>query len=165
MESQTEKMQIKRAGKPDRRLCWRLLVSAAMAAACFQASAQYAIDWSTIDGGGGTSTGGVYSVSGTIAQPDAGRMSGGNYMVEGGFWGIIAAVQVTGSPPLTITLSNGNVIVSWPPPSTGFILQENTDLNTAIWTTVATPPSDNGSTVSVILSPSAGNHYYRLIQP
>ena len=32
----------------------------------------YQIDWFTIDGGGGTSTGGVYSVSGTIGQPDAG---------------------------------------------------------------------------------------------
>ena len=31
-----------------------------------------AVDWFTIDGGGGTSTGGVYSVSGTIGQPDAG---------------------------------------------------------------------------------------------
>ena len=29
------------------------------------ASAQHAIPWHTIDGGGGTSTGGVYSVSGT----------------------------------------------------------------------------------------------------
>ena len=37
------------------------------------ASAQsYAIDWHTIDGGGGTSTGGVYAVSGTIGQHDAG---------------------------------------------------------------------------------------------
>ena len=37
----------------------------------------FSLDWSTIDGGGGTSTGGVYSVSGTIGQPDAGAMSGG----------------------------------------------------------------------------------------
>ena len=42
------------------------------------AAQTYALDWSTIDGGGGTSTGGVYAVSGTIGQPDAGRMSGGN---------------------------------------------------------------------------------------
>jgi hypothetical protein len=43
------------------------------------ASAQtYSIDWSTVDGGG-TSTGGVYSVSGTLGQPDAGAMSGGDY--------------------------------------------------------------------------------------
>ena len=47
----------------------------------------YAIDWYTIDGGGGTSTGGVFSVSGTIGQPDAGVMSGGNFTVQGGFWG------------------------------------------------------------------------------
>ena len=43
----------------------------------------YSIDWFTIDGGG-TSTGGVHSVSGTISQPDAGRMSGGSYAIDGG---------------------------------------------------------------------------------
>src|SRR6266446_8892605 len=58
---------------------------------------QYSIDWYTIDGGGGTSTGGVYSVSGTIGQPDAGTMSGGNYSLAGGFWGLIAAVQTAGA--------------------------------------------------------------------
>src|ERR1017187_274191 len=47
----------------------------------------YSIDWSTIDGGGGVSTGGVYQVNGTIGQPDAGAaMTGGNYSVSGGFW-------------------------------------------------------------------------------
>ena len=53
-----------------------------------RASAQsFSIDWFTIDGGGGTSTGGVFSVSGTIGQPDAGTpMSGGNFSVSGGFW-------------------------------------------------------------------------------
>ena len=34
----------------------------------------YTVDWMTVDGGGGTSTGGVYSVTGTIGQPDAGVM-------------------------------------------------------------------------------------------
>ncbi len=34
--------------------------------------AEYSIDWSTVDDGGSTSTGGVYAVSGTIGQPDAG---------------------------------------------------------------------------------------------
>jgi len=32
----------------------------------------YSIDWYKIAGGGGTSTGGVYAVSGTIGQHDAG---------------------------------------------------------------------------------------------
>jgi len=33
------------------------------------ARAQLAIQWSTIDGGGGTSSGGAYTLSGTIGQP------------------------------------------------------------------------------------------------
>ena len=32
----------------------------------------YSIDWYKIAGGGGTSTGGTYAVSGTIGQPEAG---------------------------------------------------------------------------------------------
>src|SRR5258708_36650920 len=62
----------------------------------------YSIDWFTIDGGGGTSTGGVYSVSGTIGQPDAGQMSGGNFTLAGGFWSI-APLQSINAPRLTIT--------------------------------------------------------------
>ncbi len=69
-----------------------LLFSAALAQA-----QSYSIDWFTIDGGGGASTGGVYQVSGTIGQPDAGKMSGGNFTIDGGFWGIIAAVQTPGA--------------------------------------------------------------------
>src|SRR5437016_8913595 len=81
----------------------------------------YLIDWFTIDGGGGTSTGGVYSVSGTIGQPDAGAtMSGGNYSLSGGCWSLFA-IQSPGSPLLTITLTTTNTaLVSWPFPSTGF---------------------------------------------
>ena len=49
------------------------------------ASAQnYRIEWFTIDGGGGTSSGGQYTLSGTIGQPDAGELKGGNYVLEGG---------------------------------------------------------------------------------
>ena len=46
----------------------------------------YEITWSTIDGGGGRSTGADFALVGTIGQPDAGEMSGGDYRVHGGFW-------------------------------------------------------------------------------
>ncbi len=46
----------------------------------------YELSWRTIDGGGGTSMGGTYIVRGTIGQPDAGVMSGGDYEFLGGFW-------------------------------------------------------------------------------
>ena len=47
---------------------------------------RYPKSWSTIDGGGGVSSGGDYTLSGTIGQPDAGTMSGGAYLLAGGFW-------------------------------------------------------------------------------
>jgi hypothetical protein len=42
--------------------------------------------WSTIDGGGGRSSGGDFALVGTIGQPDAGKMAGGDYKLSGGFW-------------------------------------------------------------------------------
>ena len=44
--------------------------------------------WNTIDGGGATfSTGGGFSLGGTIGQPDAGSaLSGGSFSLIGGFW-------------------------------------------------------------------------------
>ncbi len=58
-----------------------------LAASASVASAQYAVNWYTIDGGGGTSSGATYTVSGTIGQPDAGApMTGATYTVTGGFW-------------------------------------------------------------------------------
>ena len=50
------------------------------------ASGQYKIDWYTIDGGGGTSSGGPYTLSGTMGQPDADWCAGGPYELLGGFW-------------------------------------------------------------------------------
>jgi len=48
--------------------------------------ADYSISWYTIDGGGGQSSGGPYILTGTIGQPDAGYLGGGNYELLGGFW-------------------------------------------------------------------------------
>ena len=137
---------------------------------CLCASAvqaqNYSIDWSTIDAGGGTSTGGVYSVSGTIGQADAGHMSGGAYTIDGGFWGIIAAVPGPGGPSLRVVRSSTNtVIVCWPASSTGFSLQENTAAAAVNWTTVTNVPATVGSEKQVILSPPGGNRFYRLMSP
>jgi hypothetical protein len=125
----------------------------------------YTVDWLTIDGGGGTSTGGVYSVSGTIGQPDAGHLSGGNYALDGGFWGIIAAVQMPGAPLLSVSLTSTNsVLVSWPYPSTGFSLQQNGVLGTTNWVGVTNTPAHIGEQWQVIAHPPAGNRFYRLVK-
>jgi hypothetical protein len=122
----------------------------------------FAINWFTIDGGGGTSTGSVYSISGTIGQPDAGAMSGGSYRLEGGFWNATVTVQTEGAPLLTITRAGGSVVLSWPSSSTGFVLQENSSLATSNWSNVVSVPNDDGTNKSVTISMALGNRFYRL---
>jgi len=69
----------------------------------------YSIDWFTLDGGGGASDGGVYSVSGTLGQPDAGTMSGGHYSLAGGFWGASQTPPPAGSVIISVRLVGGEV--------------------------------------------------------
>lgn len=58
-----------------------------------QSDGGYDLTWNTVDGGGYTfSTGGDYSLGGTIGQADAGQMGGGDYTLSGGFWGGIVSV-------------------------------------------------------------------------
>jgi hypothetical protein len=134
-----------------------------LALAPFTPTQQYSIDWSKVAGGGGTSTGGVYSVTVTIGQPDAGNaMSGGNYSLTGGFWSLIAVVQTAGLPNLTITHSGNSVIVSWP--NTGsYTLQQNANLALANgWATSGYIINTINGTNSVTITPPTGNLFFRL---
>jgi hypothetical protein len=130
-------------------------------------AADYSIDWYTVDGGGGTSTGGVYSLSGTIGQPDAGAMSGGNYTLVGGFWGVVAAIQTPGAPWLTIGRTNASVVVSWPTPAEGFVLQQTPVLSAgpSPWVQVPFPYTTNPSDIRVTFPAPVGNKYFRLYKP
>ena len=74
------------------------------------ANAQLNIDWYTIDGGGATSSGASFSLTGTIGQPDAAASSGGTFQCGGGFWGAMGGGSAlcypncdasSGSPLLT----------------------------------------------------------------
>jgi hypothetical protein len=144
---------------------WRIklaVICILTSALCLPALGQYSIDWSTIDGGGGTSTGGVYSVSGTIGQPDAGGpMTNGQYSVTGGFWALPTAVQVTGAPMLTITPATpGNATISWIPNTPGYVLQETAVLSPANWTN-----SPSGSANPVTVPATVPTKFYRLFKP
>jgi hypothetical protein len=62
-----------------------LLLFATLAAA---AGPQPDLDRWTVDGGGGTSRGGAYVLSGTTGQAEAGAtLRGAPYTLSGGFWG------------------------------------------------------------------------------
>ena len=63
-----------------------LVLVCACAPGLAQSGGPYTLEWSTVDGGGGTSTGGPYTLTGTIGQPDAGAMSGHTFELLGGLW-------------------------------------------------------------------------------
>jgi hypothetical protein len=129
----------------------------------------FSINWYTIDGGGGTSTSEVYSVSGTIGQPDANTLTGGPYTLVGGFWSIVAAIQTPGAPFLSISqdATSSDITVSWPRPATGYLLQETTVLtgSTVPWADVAFPYRTNQTDIFIAVPNPAGNKFYRLRKP
>ena len=128
---------------------------------------QYSIDWYKVAGGGGTSTGGTFTVSGTIGQHDAGGpMTGGQYSLTGGFWALISVVQTPGTPNLTVRFVGPNsVVVSWP--NTGsYTLQQNSNVgNPAGWTTSGYTITPANGTNSITITPPTGNLFFRLSNP
>lgn len=69
---------------------WRAAAILALAMAAggpALAADSYDLFFYTIDDGGYTfCTGGGYALGGTIGQPDAAIMTGGEYSLQGGFW-------------------------------------------------------------------------------
>lgn len=139
------------------------LVAGAILFLATAATAQtYSLTWSTIDGGGGTSTGGVFTIRGTIGQPDVGvTMTNGQYSLTGGFWALPVAVQVSGAPLLTIIAAgSGQAQISWTPPTPGYVLQETWSLAPANWTN-----SISSATNPVVVPAASPARFYRLFKP
>jgi len=118
----------------------------------------FALDWFTVDGGGGMSTGGQFTVSGTIGQPDAGRMSGGQFTLHGGFWPGVA-VPIPGGPTVFIELAGSQVRISWSPTTAGFALEMTEDLATSEWTPVP-GGGTNPATLDIGVTPA----FFRLVR-
>lgn len=123
-----------------------LLISALNAVA--QSGGPYSLNWHTIDGGGGKCAGGAFAIHGTIGQPESGEElrsdlptlagnfeSNGSealaetvYALRGGFWP--GAIRDETGPRLTIQYDDLRFMtLNWPFPSTGFVLQQTTNLN------------------------------------
>jgi hypothetical protein len=119
-----------------------LLVGIAFAGG-FLAAQDYRIDWSSVDGGGGTSTGGNYVLSGTIGQPDATPvvLTGGSYRLQGGFWTGWILPGDSELPELRIAYGAGGLMLTWPESATGFTLEQADHLPSDEWTA---SPAQNG---------------------
>lgn len=128
-----------------------------------QSGGPFELQWSTLDGGGGTSGGGRFALSGTIGQPDAGTLAGGPFKLEGGFWSGVTLLQSPGAPVLKIKFIGGGLaVLSWPVGVTGFALEETSTVGSAVWT--ATPQSvvDTAAEHTITVPASGVTKCYRL---
>jgi hypothetical protein len=96
----------------------------------------------------------------------------GSYLVVAGA-GQIATLHaptpvppIPPSPQLAIDRSGGSLALSWLVPSTPFVLQQDSDLRSADWVAVPTPPILNFTNLhyQLTLMPGPGKSFYRLSQ-
>jgi List-Bact-rpt repeat protein len=67
-------------------------------------------------------------------------------------------------PPMNVGLTSTNtVLVAWPAPSTGFVLQQNPDPATTNWVNSTNSVNLAGSQKYVIIPPTGQHEFYRLI--
>lgn len=93
-------------------------------------------------------------------------MTGGAFSLTGGFWSLFA-VQTPDAPMLAITLNSqlSTINLAGPSPSTGFILQQNSDLNSTNWVNAPQAFTDNGTNKFITVNPAAARRFYRLLKP
>ncbi len=85
-----------------------VLLAGALALCAQRAMAQpFAIDRFTVAGGGGSSIGGTFALSGTSGQPEAGRISDSRFVIEGGFWSLPPTDPSVGAPTTIFDNTNG----------------------------------------------------------
>jgi hypothetical protein len=78
----------------------------------------------------------------------------------------VGAVLGNPSPPFNALLTATNtVLIYWPSPSTGFNLQQNTNLAAATWLDPAEPVNDNGAIRYVVVANPTGSRLFRLAKP
>jgi hypothetical protein len=87
--------------------------------------------------------------------------------VQGGFLACIALVQTAGAPKLSLALTNGNAMISWPLPAVGYVLEQASALAGAQtqWRSVTTGYQTNATQIFVLQSVQPGNSFFRLKKP
>ena len=130
----------------------------------------YSLDWYNIADSGGLSVSAdrQYEVLGTIGQPGAAIMVGGSWAILGSFWSSIVEAETNGAPQLHIHRepSSNTLSISWPSSSPGWILQQNSNLETSNWVEVTGPRSDDGVRKTFEVKPSHSKVvFYRLFKP
>jgi hypothetical protein len=80
--------------------------------------------------------------------------------------GSVYIAHIPAQPSLAIAQCGTNLSLSWPLPSTGFVLQQSADITSTNWASVTNGATPTNYWNQVTLSPpAAGNAFYRLVNP
>src|SRR5687767_1832663 len=89
-----------------------LVIGFALSLAALPAQ-DFAIARSAVGNGGGISSGGDFTLAGTIGQPAVGRPAGGDFQLGGGFWNEVS-LPLPGGATLALRRVGNQIIISWP---------------------------------------------------
>lgn len=98
-----------------------------------QSGGPFDLHWGTIDTGGGSRQEGNYTLGDTAGQPDAQTLSGGPYILSGGFWAYRPS-QISPTPTIPPTLT-----ATMTPTQTAILTPVLTATQTPTQTTTSTP--------------------------
>lgn len=109
--------------------------------------------------GGGRSGGGNFAVAGGAGETTTGPVKGGTFEVTGGFTGVVV---VPGNVAVAITTANGQVTLTWPAGTVGYVLEFTPQIGPgANWQTVTPAPSGNSFTTPA----NQSLRFFRLKKP
>jgi hypothetical protein len=132
---------------------------------------RYNVDGSLDDSFG---TGGKVIAESANSTPNVGYAlaldSLGRAVIAGDAGGLFGVVRLLGDvfagPTLSISLTTTNTtVISWPYPSPGWNLQQNSDPATPNWVAPPEPVNNNGTDHFIVVGPSTGTRLYRLSSP
>jgi uncharacterized delta-60 repeat protein len=83
----------------------------------------------------------------------------------GGVFGVVRLLQDASPVSLKISLTPAHALISWPYPSAGWNLQQNSNLQTGNWVTPPETISNDGTNNFIVVNPPSGNLFFRLAQP
>jgi hypothetical protein len=128
--------------------------------------AQTTIDWLSFDAGWGAQNSAAYIINSTVGQPDVGASvtTSANYRIVPGFWALENLGPASSLPDLSIVLNGPRITLSWPSPSTDFVLQQTDSLDAlpASWSNTPGSITDNGVLKTITLPHDVAKRFYRL---
>ena len=75
-------------------------------------------------------------------------------------------IEIVVAPAFTLNpTSLGTAFIPWPSPSTGFVVQQNTNSVSSVnWSNVTATIQNDGTTKALVVNPPTGNRFYRLVK-